>query len=199
MSRSRGGRAAVAATAAARSSSSQRYASAVAHAKRRFDHESPGATRHRPDRSRRRVPAPSAVPPARKNVTSDPSCAAMRNNSRRGCRVSQRRLSPASAAAASALPPPSPAAAGIDLSRRTCTSRGSPGRPAAFHSRSAARQTRFVRSPTARPAHARVEHERTAPSRSCAACRTSRSSGAAVRTSWNHPPGARAENAQRRD
>ena len=69
---------------------------------------------------------------------------------------------PTSAAAASALPPPRPAATGISLSSRTCTSRGSPACPAASPERVAARHTRFVRS-AAQPGARVCKRERAAP------------------------------------
>ena len=64
---------------------------------------------------------------------------------RRSSRARARRAR-SSAAAASLLPPPRPACSGIRLSRWTRTPRGAPRRPPARHTRSAARQTRLVRS-----------------------------------------------------
>src|SRR5690606_21690486 len=129
-----------------RSSSSHRYASAVATPNDGLMSTTPSRVMSSTGYRSSPRPRPLAVPPCRKNGTSDPSPAASVTSSRRDSRPFQTRFRPTSAAAASALPPPSPAATGICFSSRMCASRGSPFRPSACHSRSAACQTRLSRS-----------------------------------------------------
>ena len=92
-------------------------------------------------------PTPKAVPPFREKRHVGAERRPRSARSRAAPILTRQSVGSArSAAAASLLPPPRPACSGIRFSMRTRTPAGSPRRPAARHSSSAARQTRFVRS-----------------------------------------------------
>jgi hypothetical protein len=83
---------------------------------------------------------PRAVPPDRKNGTSDPIVAATSVSCAGRSGSFHRRTSPIRVAAASELPPPRPACSGMRLVNRTMTLVGGPVRRIDRHSASAARQ-----------------------------------------------------------
>ena len=88
-------------------------------------------------------PRPMAVPPSRKNGTSEPTSAAISARASGPSAPPQSRASKQMAAAASALPPPRPASAGTCFSSRSAAPSGTPGRPSRRQSAPAARQARL--------------------------------------------------------